>query len=363
MNILVRLIEHIGSNLLGIRILPRTIQLPITNYCNSKCKTCNIWKIKHHQHIEPEQLKEKLRDPFFRKVISIGINGGEPSLHNNFAKVMEAVLVLPRLKDVYVISNGMRGDILLSKMKEAKALCSERNVRLHLTLSLDGYKSINDYTRGVENAYDMTMRTIQRVKENKDVYCDVFDVGYTISRSNSTDMVAVKVCMADLDITPYYHIAVPNKRINTFNESDYSILNDTYSLCNARDFFYGEYVNGKNLKNKFKSFINFYYLKHNGKKRIAMCNYLKRDITIDEKLNVYLCATASEMVGCLKEQNMQDVVRSGNLDVEAKKIKKMCNECIHYAFSPNFYGLYCFIKEKFAKINILFDLLCARLHI
>lgn len=363
MTLFFRLWHHICGNILNVRIKPRTIQLPITNYCNSKCTTCNIWKLESHQHIDPNALKDILNAPYFNKVETVGLNGGEPSLHNKFSDVLSAVLVLPKLKDIYIISNGMSDKILLPKLETAKIYCQKKNVNLHVTVSLDGTSNTHNNTRGILHSFEKTFKTLQLIAENPQRYCDYLDVGYTISRRNATDMIAVKVLLDLINVEPFYHIAVPNKRIYTYQKSEYSILNDYRSMCLAREFFYSSFMDAKTIKNKLKYFINFYFLKNNSHKRIAMCNYLNRDVTIDEKLNLYLCATASDSIGSLTTHKITDLIKNGCFKNESKRIRKDCLHCIHYAFAPTLRGIVLFAIESCAKQNLIIDLLCARLHI
>lgn len=363
MNILTRINGHICGNVLKIRLKPRTIQLPITSYCNSQCKTCNIWKEKNHQNINAEDLCKALQDPFFSKVESVGINGGEPSLHSQFYDVIDAVLTLNNLKSIYFISNGLSQKNLLSKLEKTKEKCNRKGVKFHLTISLDGVGEIHNQTRGVKDGYSRTLKTIESVAEQKNKYCDSFDVGYTVSRYNYMDMVAVEALLTMKNIDSYYHIAVPNKRIHTFNDSGYDILNDKRATYLAREFFFSKYIDAKSLKSKIKHYINFYYLKENDHRRIAMCNYLKRDVTIDEKLNLYLCATASDCVGSLRKFDISDLKKKGCLEKEYLNVKEYCSSCIHYAFAPTIKGMMFFCNECTAKRNLIIDLVCAKLHI
>ena len=103
MNLFSRIYTHISANILGIRLKPRVLQLPITNKCNSRCTTCNIWKIREKEDLNSDDLRKVLEDPYFNKVESIGINGGEPSLNKDFVKIFESVLTLKSLKDIYIL--------------------------------------------------------------------------------------------------------------------------------------------------------------------------------------------------------------------------------------------------------------------
>ncbi len=363
MTLLNRMYDHICSNVFGIRLKPKVIQMPITNKCNSKCTTCNIWKVTDKCDLSVEQLQVVLQDTYLDKVESIGINGGEPFLHKDFLSIIGNILNLKSLKDIYIISNGVSSNLLLNNLSEAKKLCKKKGVKLNLTISLDGVGGIHDKTRGIPGSFEKTIETINCIKDNINEYCDNFDLGYTISKSNTSDMVWAKELAASWGVDVYFHLAVPNKRIYTFDNEDYSVLQNKKSSFLAREFFYSEFVENSSIKKKFKSFINYYYLKDDKHKRIAVCNYIKRDITINESLDLYLCATASEKIGSLLRSSISDYIKSGDVDRECINIKKNCGSCIHYAFAPTFYGIYLFIKEKYAKANLLIYLIRSRLHL
>lgn len=361
MNIISRISDYIISSVLGFRIPPKTLQLPITSYCNSRCTTCNVWKLNERNHLDANQLRMAFADPYFSKVQSVGVNGGEPSLNKEFVSIIEAISCLPSIKEVYVISNGMVSDLLLSKMKTAMEICKNKGISLHLTISLDGTRETDNLVRGVKDAYDKTLVTIKHVSQNKKLYCDYFDVGYTISKRNASDMVAVRENLKSLGVKAYFHIAVPNKRIHTFDDYDYSVINDKRAAYLAREFFYSDFIKAKDFKTKIKSFMNFYYLWDMDNIRLASCNYLHRDITIDENLNVYLCATASDCVGNLTRNTLSELKKGRKLDAQVKNVQPYCKHCIHYAFAPTFKGLFFFLSEVLSKGNLVIDVCSARL--
>lgn len=79
--------------------LPIVIQFPVNDICNSRCQMCRIWENKKSADIEPERLREGLRNPLFRKVQTVGINGGEPTLRKDLGKLTEVLFEeLPSLR-------------------------------------------------------------------------------------------------------------------------------------------------------------------------------------------------------------------------------------------------------------------------
>lgn len=350
MKILTFLNDYFFTNILKKRIKPRVLQLPITGFCNSRCTTCNIWNMTNKKHINPDELKNVLLDVYFSKVSVVGVNGGEPSMHPQLEDVIESLFVLKKLKRIHVISNGMVSELLAEKLKKIKPLCESRGVSLYLTLSIDGIEEIHDKTRGVEGAYKKTLSTLKIILCNRKLYCDYVDIGCTISNSNIEAMPAVEVLCKKLGVTSYYHLAVPNERIGTYIDADYSVLNDKRNSLLAQEYFYGKFKYGDSFKSKFRCFVSYYYLKKQGKKRIVPCQYLRRDITIDENLNMFLCACASKKVGELVTNKPHEILKSGNIKKEEVRLKKLCNSCIHYIVYPSFKSLLLYFKEKYSGI-------------
>lgn len=320
------------------------------------CKTCNIWPLKGKVDIDPIQLRKVLADNYFSKVRDVGINGGEITLVENWKEILEAVLSLKRIKGVHIISNGLKKDKLLEILLQAKKLCSERNVRLGFTLSVDGIGKVHDTIRGIPKAFERSQFLLEEISKNIEKYCDIFIIGCTISRFNIPYIREIEIELSKYGQPIEFHLAVPNKRIHTFeNASSYNVLDDERSRLLATEFFYRKSKEAINLGNKIKFYSIFYYLKRGGKGRLCSCGYLNRDVTIDENLNLYLCATASDEAGSLLERPLSQYVKEGKLEGLAKVNETFCEKCIHYASMPTVKGLFFFVvqnlKEKFEWHN------------
>lgn len=320
---------------LRIREKPLVLQMPITSRCNSRCKTCNVWK--HHENIDidPIALKEVLKDPFFSEVTSVGLNGGEFTLVPAFIDILESVLTLPRIHSIYCISNGLFPKRLFEYLEKAKQKCQTKNVHLHICISVDGYEKIHEEVRGVPKCFNKTREVLDILYNNKDKYCHSFSVGCTLSIHN---IEFIKETQAFLEsykgLEIEYHCAIPNKRIKTFEESDYYLLNDDKKRLLAAEFFFEKYLNSKTRQQRYQNFSNFYFLTHGGNERLNYCAYTNRDVTIDENLNLFLCATASDVIGNLKEYSASELIRSKKCKQVQKDILHYCNNCGHYSYHP-----------------------------
>lgn len=330
-----------------LRLKPRLIQLPITSKCNSRCLTCNIWKKKTHRDINPKELKRILCSSFFSQVRGVGINGGEPSLHSDFKEVVSAVLSLPKLKTIFIISNCINNNLLLSCLKQVYPMCKERDVKLFLQISIDGIGDVHDNIRGVNISFDRSIKLLQELIEYKSKYIDRFDIGCTISKYNVDYLPQIEDFFSQYDVPIYFHLAVPNKRIHNFEDDSFSVLYDKHALQMAKEFFHMKSVMSRSFLDKIRSCLTYLFLSGYTNKRLFLCSYLYQDITINEDLDVFLCATASEKVGNLKCGFPSNKIFN-NI---AKDTCANCDSCIHYANLPNIRGLcyYCIYKVKTAK--------------
>lgn len=330
LNKLVRASGLILQDYFRWRSKPVTLQLPITSRCNSRCKTCNIWKSKTHDDIDPDVLKKALADPFFSKVENVGINGGEPTLYKDMDRLLDALFTLKKLKVIYLISNGIFSRRLFEALALCHLKCKSEKVRLVLTLSVDGFQDIHDQVRGIPGNFTRITEDIKEILSHKDTYCDELLFGCTISRHNVAYMSQTETFFSHYNVPVYYHLAVPNKRIGTFYDYPYSVLSDERSCLLAEEFFLCKWLQEREPNRMMSYFGTYYYLKNKGRKRIVTCQYKYRDITIDEKLNFYLCAAGSNEIGNLKEETASEFLKSGKVKRMQREISTLCDGCIHY---------------------------------
>lgn len=340
-------LNYLRMTLFKQRLKPRVLQMPITGRCNSRCLTCNIWKDQTHAvELDPIALKEILQDPFFSKVRLVGLNGGEPSTYRNIEQLVDSLFVLKELNRIHVISNAIIANRLMGMMEIIKAKCEPRGVLVYLTISIDGVGEIHDTIRGLAGAFNKTVTTIKAINENRSKYCDVLDIGTTFSNENIARAIEIETFNESLGIPAYYHPAVPNKRLHNFDErQEFNIMNSERSRLLATEYFYGKFKTGKGLRVRLRAFLTYYYLKNGGKNRLAGCNYLRGDVTITENLDMYLCATASNKVGSLKEKSATEWLKSGAMKREELVVQKQCDACVHYIVLPSVKGLFRFIME------------------
>ena len=98
--------------------LPVTLTFSVTNKCQSRCKTCNIWKIYPDKHQNPE--KELTLDEitqFFQtmgRVYFFNLSGGEPFLRNDLPQIVEASIDHLNPAIIHSPTNGLAPERIIT---------------------------------------------------------------------------------------------------------------------------------------------------------------------------------------------------------------------------------------------------------
>lgn len=305
---------------------PSVLQFPITYKCNSRCKICNIWKIKKDE-ITIGQFKKIIKDPIFKKIKSVGINGGEPTLIDNLEDYVKAMIdSLPKLKSINVISNGFESENLFRILKDIYNICKKNNIKFDVSISLDGYGKIHDECRGVEGAFEKTIKSINEIKNNLQKYADSYDVACTISSLNADYLAELDQYCKVNNIKIKYRMAVEIRRLA--NKNSYDDFN-AFSLFSAREHIFRCIKEPKGLFEKFRYYSIFNSISTRQKERLAGCLWQNKGITLDPYGNIYYCAVRSKPLGNLLNKTGREIFFANKNLNYRKEILKTCNTCAH----------------------------------
>jgi len=313
---------------------PITLQFPIINGCNLRCKTCNVYDEKRID-ISLEQINEMVNDKLFSNVKSVGINGGEPFLVSDIDKYIAALLKLPKIKNINIISNGILTKRIIGKLKIIYTLCQENQVLLSFTTSLDGFRDVHNSIRGGKDSFDKTIATYNEIKNNMSMYCDKLGIICTISKHNIFHIYDLVSYFKVNEINNVsYQLAVINHRLHNENMPKFSVLDDKYASMMAQEFFYSKYME----TNEKRYYFFYKYLVDNGYgKRMSVCNYANRDVTVDASGYLLYCATYSKRIGHIDDGEMSDIFYSKqNIEYRKQLVNDKCNSCIHYTSNNGF---------------------------
>ena len=162
---------------------PLNLTYSITNKCNSRCQSCDIWKI---YPAEKERLADELSLEEIERVLrSIGkrvyffnISGGEPFLRRDIKDIIRIACEILDPAIVHVPTNALMPervarmtDEILTGMRDWAP-----NTKLTLKPSFDGVGEFHDWVRGVPGNYAKLERTLGLLKELRAKH-DHFRVG------------------------------------------------------------------------------------------------------------------------------------------------------------------------------------------
>ena len=143
------------------RMLPLNLTVSVTYSCNSRCKTCNVWK---------KKVNEFSFDEFNMTFKKIGvqpywftISGGEPFLRKDIVEICASAYDNCRPGIINIPTNGILSDRIPGKVEEIIECCPDTQIIINL--SLDGIEEKHDQIRCVKNNYEKTMKTYKALRQ------------------------------------------------------------------------------------------------------------------------------------------------------------------------------------------------------
>lgn len=305
---------------------PLVLQLPITNKCNLDCVMCNIQSKKSEKELSIEEFSKLFSDRIFKKIISVGINGGEPFIIDICERIDVLIEQLPKLKYIYIITNGTLKSQIQKKLPIIKKNCERKKIQLIVSVSIDGVSAVHDTVRCMTGCFNKSLDTIRMIRDNKAMYCDVFNVICTISKLNVYDLNNIEAFAKEERLNITYNIATEHERLNNkVKYNSYSLFTDPEAKMIAQEFFFRKFVESKSMM----YYAIFKYLLSNGTHRPSSCSYLRQGITITPDGQMCYCATHSKKIGDATKGNIYKLYfenQKYNYEIE----NQFCERCSHY---------------------------------
>jgi len=156
---------------------PMKLTFCITYWCNYKCTTCNIWKMKPRDELSLDEIRR-----FFERSNRfswIDVTGGEISLRKDFVQICEAILT--NCKSLLMLHYPTNGYLTEQVVAYTREIARMRPEKLIITVSTDGDEATNDRIRGVEGGYRRQLETFRQLREIEGVEVVL---GMTLSAGN-----------------------------------------------------------------------------------------------------------------------------------------------------------------------------------
>ncbi|EFK08338.1 radical SAM domain protein [delta proteobacterium NaphS2] len=222
--------------------MPINLTFSVTNLCQSKCKTCSIWRL-YREH--PDKLKAELSlDEIERIFMTMGhiyvfnISGGEPFLRNDIAEIIALACKYLTPGIVHIPTNAISPRLVLKRIRPILKILKTKypHVRLTIKPSLDHIGDSHDKIRGVKGNFEKVIGLFNRLKAYKADYPNLHvELGTVISRWNITEIAEISEFAIDLSADSYRN-EIAEHRSEMFNMDD-SITPNPAEYRQAVEFF------------------------------------------------------------------------------------------------------------------------------
>lgn len=168
--------RSIALNGLGIPDRPHFCSYLVTWRCNARCSMCEIWKSRANDREEMGVAEARRAFRNIGRLDVVRISGGEPFMRDDLAEVVGAILETSRPAVVHITTNGMLTDRIVDFMGSVG-----HPERIHMKVSIDAIGERHSRIRGVPDAYERAIDTLERLSPMKKEKRFVLGVNQTIS--------------------------------------------------------------------------------------------------------------------------------------------------------------------------------------
>lgn len=287
---------------------PFDVDIKVTERCDSRCITCDVWKSEFKSGLGKELTTREIEDIFHQLkgmgVQTVGFTGGEPLLREDIGELIKKAKEIVGAK-VYVVTNG--------SLLEKRAKLLVESGADYVSVSIDGIGKTDEEVRGSPGHYDRAIRGIRALKkltQNGEAKVCRCTIGTTLLKSNITEVSRLIELCEELDVNWYFNLLDTN--LYYFRNVDDSplLLDDDELVDKTFDYLATVREERPDVFNLDYTSLAFArnYLK--GKKLYPHCylGYLR--VYIDSQLNVYSGCWALKPVGNLREKKLKEIISS-----------------------------------------------------
>jgi MoaA/NifB/PqqE/SkfB family radical SAM enzyme len=283
------------------RVFPMNLTLGLSYRCNSKCKTCNIWKMKDFGHeLSPEEFRKIFQSIGKNNLYLLILTGGEPFLHRNIAEIAGYAEQFCEPETIVIPTNCILGDYVVKKTEEILKKCRKSHITVNV--SIDEIGKNNDLIRGIPGDYKRALETYKKLKLLEKKYKN-FDVSIhtVISKFNFKNFPEIYETLSKLSPSNYI-TEIAEKRNELANTKD-NITPDYDEYSHAIDYLMNKL---KSEKLSLKQSLRIEYYKNvkrilKEKRQIIPCYAGIASAQIDPKGEVWLCCVRAESIGNIRD--------------------------------------------------------------
>jgi len=191
-------------------ILPITLTFSVTNVCQSRCKTCNIWKIypEKRQNVQNELNIDEIKSIFrsMGPIYFFNLSGGEPFLRKDLHEIVDLALDYLKPKIIHSPTNALATEKVVNGTRKILESIRRRGLSTPFTVkpSIDGVGDLHDEIRGVPGNWEKLMATIEGLKELEKEFLNFhLELGTVVSNFNKHRLGEIEDFVHSLGIQSY----------------------------------------------------------------------------------------------------------------------------------------------------------------
>jgi MoaA/NifB/PqqE/SkfB family radical SAM enzyme len=196
---------------------PINVTFSVTMRCQSRCKTCFIWKHQDREEMDLDSIERMFRSIGWTYFFNV--SGGEPFLRDDLPEIVGLACRHMRPAVVHIPTNALTPE-LIERLTERTLQVMEREAPgtvLTIKPSMDGVGEMHDEIRGVPGNFDKLLETLERLKRLRERYHYLqVGVGTVISRYNADRLQEIIDYARDLDVDTYIN-EIAEEREEFFN--------------------------------------------------------------------------------------------------------------------------------------------------
>jgi len=282
----------------------------VSNSCNGRCTTCNIWKMDPRPDPTIDQITgffEENRGSL-RNLKFIQLTGGEPFLRDDLPEIASAVHEAAPRCMIWLPTNGLLPEKIHQTTMEI--LSQTEKPLIGVTISLDGEGDAHDIQRGVDGSYKKAIQTLKLLSDLKRKTGRLhLSTGFTLTADNYVQAPLVQRLSykygADFSIRPvnisehYYQNTEQNGNFD--HDGVWRTVKYLAHLV-------------RNEKGLFSSLTMLAYLRgikeFIGDGRTLPCSAAKESVFIDGVGDVFPCIVMNHKLGNAYETPLNEILAS-----------------------------------------------------
>ncbi len=282
----------------------------VSNSCNGRCTTCNIWKMDPRPDPTIDQITGffEANRGSLRNLKFIQLTGGEPFLRDDLPEIASAVHEAAPKCMIWLPTSGLLPENILQTTMEL--LSQTDKPLIGVTISLDGEGKSHDIQRGVDGSYKKAIQTLNLLSDLKKKTGRLhLSTGFTLTANNYVQAPLVQRLSykygADFSIRPvnisehYYQNTEQNGNFDpdgvwrTVKYMAHLVRNEKGMLSSLTML---AYLRG------IKEFI--------GDGRTLPCSAAKESVFIDGVGDVFPCIVMNHKMGNAYETPLNEILAS-----------------------------------------------------